>query len=472
MAGKPINNSLHLVRILICSLSLTGVSVSMAEEFPSFRFGFQKAQNQAQQHSLVRVNIVTKFLGPKDAVEINGKLIADYSPLIIQSFSATGIVLDQKGNILTFLGYRWLDIQNHDPAIEVSSEGQKWKGKLVGIDQRNGVAVIRLTGGKLKKTPTCDECELKGGTTVMAPVSPELSQLRRAQVVSIGTGPAASEPGGWVITVDRPFPDIGQPILTADHRVLGFITSQDPMGIRNTVYPIAQLIASAEEILKTGGDIRTGWLGLYVVDSNPAIGPGILVQRVETDSPAQRAGLFPGDFLLRFNGENLTDSGHYIQLVEGSAIGSRAKIEIRRRGNPLTVNAQIEARKPEAVSGKLSFNLPAGLSLPVAGILPAPVPRNQRLLIGVETILMDPQLAESLDIPVQSGLLVLGVLRDSPADRAGVLAGDVIVSIDGQRIIDGLEFLAYLQTHNWGAQAILQVNRKGTDRTITVRISN
>jgi len=472
MAGKPKVNSLPFVGILSCFLLLAGVPDSMAHHFLFFPIGsvIQKAQSQQTEPTLVRVTIVTRFEGAKDTVEINGKLLTGSSPVITQSFSSTGIVLDQKGDIMTFLGYRWLDIQNHKPAIEVSKEGQKWKGKLVGIDQRNGVAVIALTGGKLKVTPTCDECEIRDGTTVMAPVSAERSQLRRAQIVSIGTGPATPQPGGWIITVDHPFPDIGQPILTADHRVLGFIASQDPMGIRNTVYPIAQLLASAKQILTTGKDIRTGWLGLFVLDSNPAIGPGVLVQSVEPDSPAKSAGLIPGDFLVKYNGERVRDSSQYIQLVEGSAIGSTANLEIIRRGKPVTLNASIEARRPQLNTGRVSFNLPAGFGFPAVGMFSEPAPRNQRLLIGVDTILLDPPLADALQIPVQHGVLVIDVLKGSPADLAGVLIGDAILSIDGQPITNAPDFVAFMVTHSWGAQVLLQVNRKGDEHIIPVHI--
>jgi serine protease Do len=306
----------------------------------------------------------------------------------------------------------------------------------------------------------------------MAPVSPKLSQLRKAQIISIGAGSANPEPGGWIITVDRPFPDIGQPILTADHRVLGFIASQDPLGIRNTVYPISQLLASAEKIIKTGRGIRAGWLGLFVVDSNPAIGPGVLVQSVEPNSPAQASGLVSGDFLMKYNGERVRSSGHYIQLVEGSSIGSKANLEILRRGKPVTLSAMVTARKSQLSFGKLSFNMQGAVGLPVAGMISEPAPRNQRLLIGVDTILLDASLAESLQIPVQNGLLVLDIQRNSPAEMAGILIGDVILSIDGQVIIDGFEFASYLQTHTWGSQAVIVVNRKGIEHTIPVQLSN
>lgn len=471
MAGKS-SASLLLIRILACCSLFSLSPNSVAGNFPFFSMGsaFQKAQARETPPTLVRVNIFSKYHGLKDTVEINGRLITE-NPIIIQALSSTGIVLDLKGNVMTFLGYRWLDVQDHDLEIEVFGAGQKYKGKLVGIDQRNGVAVIRLTDGKLPRTPTCNECEVKGGTTVMAPMSPKLSQLQKAQIVSIGAGPAAQDPGGLIITVDHPFPDIGQPILTEDHRVLGFIASQDPLGIRNTVYPISQLLASAEKIIKTGGDIRVGWLGLFVVDSNPLIGPGVLVQRVEPNSPAQAAGLVSGDFLLKYNGERLQSSSHYIQLVQGSSIGSKANIEIARRGKPLTLSATVAARRSQPSLGKLSFNMQGAVGLPVSGMISDPTPRNQRLLIGVDTILLDAFLAESLQIPVQSGLLVLDIQRNSPAERAGILIGDVILSIDGQVVADGFEFASFLQTHNWGDQAIIQVNRKGIEHSIPVQLS-
>jgi S1-C subfamily serine protease len=138
----------------------------------------------------------------------------------------------------------------------------------------------------------------------------------------------------------------------------------------------------------------------------------------------------------------------------------------------VTLSASIEARRPQLNRGRLSFNLPAGFGFPVAGMFSEPAPRNQRLLIGVDTILLDPPLGESLQIPVQHGVLVIDVQKESPADLAGVIIGDVIVSIDGQPITNAPDFVAFMATHSGGAQVLLQVNRKGTDRIIPVQISN
>jgi serine protease Do len=470
MAGK-FEFRVHLTHILTCCLLLSGAPAAMAYRFPFFTMGFQNPHPPESESSLVRVHVVTKFRDAKDSVEINGKQIAGNSPLIIISFSAAGIVLNPQGHVLAFLGdYHRLDIRN-DSLIEVSRQGQTWRGKLVGIDQTNGAAVIRIVGGTLKITPTCSECKVKDGATVMTPLSVGTSQFRQAQIVSVGADLEAPDPNDFIITVDHPFPDAGQPILTSDHRVLGFIASQDPMGLRNVVYPISELLASAEKIIRKGGSIDTGWLGLFV-DSNPAAGPGVFVQDVVLGSPAQIAGLIPGDRLLKYNGKRIVDSNQYIRFVERSAVGSKANLEIVRKGNPMTVTALIGTRRPQPSLDRLSFNLPEAFGFPVSAVIQEPAPRNQKLLIGVDTLLLDMELAQALQIPLQKGVVVIGVQPKSPAELSGVLLGDVIESIDGQPIADALSFTTFMQTHNWGSRVFLQVNRKGVSLTIPVQLSN
>ncbi len=425
--------------------------------------------------TLVRVNIIVEAPGAKDTVEINGKLVANYSPTIIQDFPSTGIVFDDRNHILTFLGYRWVDILNSNARIIISpGTGQKWKGKLIGIDQSNGVAVIKLLEGSLKKTPVCMQCEVKDGAVVMAPVMEALdkAEFLEAQILSIGTGIGSLDPGAWTMTLNRPLPDIGLPVLTPDYRVLGFIASQDPMDRETVVHPISQLLASAQKILKAGGDIRTGWLGIYLDVSNSSASPGVKVLRIEQGSPAQKAGLMAGDVLLKLDGSEIKNALQFIQLVQNTPVGSRVNLDLIRQGRPTSNNALIESRRFPQQRGRLSFNLTGSFDIEGKGIIPELVPPNPRLLMGLSTEMLTPPLAEALDMPGRTGLLVLGVAENLPAERAGVRVGDIIVSIDGQPIIDPVGFTSFLQTHSWGPQSVLNVLRKGTEHTISVQLRN
>jgi S1-C subfamily serine protease len=466
MAGALSTQPVHFTRALACFLLITGTL-----SVPGY--GFWNVAGVGAGSSLVYVTIINEIHGDRDTVEINGKPVSDYSPTIIQTFSSTGIVLDRKGHILTFLGYRWIDFQDNNPKIEISTnEGQKWPGRLIGVDQRNGAAVIQLLNGKLETTPICSDCEVRNGITVMAPVpeDPVPSKYREAQILSVGTWPGMPEQLGWMMGVSRAFPDIGLPILTTDRRVLGFIASQDPKDQQALVYPISRLLSSAEEILKKKGNIHAGWLGIYFVDSQPAKDGGIRVRGVEPESPAQKAGLLAGDSLVKYQGRQILDSRQFVYLVQRTPVGSKAELDIIRQGKRMNVTARIEARKPRKNQIRLSLDFPGIFMTPAAGTNPKPDPRQSRLLIGLDTILLTPSLAESMQMPGQTGLFVADVVKQKPADRAGILAGDVIVAIDGRPIVDPMRFASYLQTRDWNMPLVLKVLRKGTEHTITVQV--
>ncbi|MBN1567397.1 MAG: PDZ domain-containing protein [Acidobacteria bacterium] len=440
-----------------------------------FGFDLQQPAGEEQAPVLVRVNIIVETRGAADTVEINGQLVADYRPTIIQDFPSVGIVLDDRNFIMTFLGYRWVDIHGSDARIFITpGKGQKWRGKLVGIDQSNGVAVIKLLEGKLDKTPLCLHCEVQDGAIVIAPImeSQEKSEYREAQIVSMRTGIRSLDPAAWTMTLNRPFPDIGLPVLTPDRRVLGFIANQDPADMQVVVYPIAQLVSSARKILKTGGDIRSGWLGIFLDTSYHSKDAGISVLRVEEGSPAQKAGIVAGDLLRKFDGHELKDALQFIQLVQNASIGSKVQLDIVRQGQLTKQTAFIEARKPPQNRSRWSFNLAATFDPAAKGMIPELTPLNPRLLMGLSTEMLTPQLAEALQMSGRTGLLVLGVAPKMPADMAGVQIGDIIVSIDGQPILDPLGFTSFLQTHAWGPQSILKILRKGAERTVIVRLGD
>ena len=397
---------------------------------------------------LVKINIISEFYGPKGTVILNGKVLRDYSPLIIQDFSSSGVVLDDSGHIMTFMSYRWVDIQSENPRIEISNrDGQKLPGKLIGIDQRNGVAVIRAEG-KLGKTAVCESCENKEGTIVLIPSTRELSAARfsETRMVSFGGVSGTRTPGVLLAPYSQPFSDISLPVLNRELQVVGLMTNLDSTD-SGVVYPIKQLIDSARQIISTGGNIRVGWLGIILADA-PS---GVQVQGVEPGSPAQEAGFRPRDFLIRYNSLLIENTRQFISFVQTSAVGSSARIEVVLQGKPMSLTAKIQERRTQAAQNRLSLNSP-------------------RLRVGLDTTPLTPDLADALQMPGQTGLLVIGVVPQTPAATAGVLEGDVITEMDGMPIFDVNSFASYWQSYGLGSQLILNVLRKGTKRLITVRL--
>jgi serine protease Do len=447
----------------LVALFLLGASGAIGADEP------QKDSKGPAEITLVRVNITSETRGAVESVEIYGKHVPNYRPTIIQVLASTGVVMDEQGHVLTFLGYRWVDLQSPQPRVDIfTREGQKYKGKLIGIDQSMGTAVVLALEGKLKRTPICASCEIRDGTTIVTPVieGSGFQQFKSVQIVSAGaTGNAADNHGSLILTMNQPISGIGEPILNTDHHVLGFVASQkstaedgDLMGVRTVVYPMSQLLNSAEKILQAGGNICTGWLGVYTDPFSP-LGKGVVVTQIERDSPAQRAGLNPEDTILKFNGSDIRDATQFIRLVQNSSIGSRVTLDVLRQGKPLHLSALIEARKPsDAGKGNLIFRFP-----PVDKGADVPFPK-----IGIETTPLTPELADALQIPGQNGLLVLKVADDMAAARAGVLDGDVITAVDGDTILDPQVLATHIQSRGWGGRLILKLLRKGIERTTTI----
>lgn len=427
--------------------------------------------------TLVRVDIMTETKGPAQPLLINGRRIPDYRPKIIHIFPSTGVVMDDKGHVLTFLGYRYADLQQTDPRVQIiTRSGERHKGRLVGIDQVLGVAVVSSLDGKLQRTLVCRNCELSGGDIVVAPIDDAGgdAQFVSAQILSVGEGNTSNASASWNITVNRKLPGAGEVLLDEKRRVLGFVASQrpsgeDPMGLRTMAYPITELLSSAEKIIKAGGNIRNGWLGVDLdYDPRQSV-TGIRIKGVKEDSPAQRAGLRPQDTILKWNGEEIRDAMQFIRLVQESPIGSKVSLNVLRDGKPSSLQALIQPRRTAERPGRFIFNFPDHMdSAPDYGLQnnvdePTTWP-------GIEAAPLTAQMAEFMKLPTQAGVLVLNV--DSPLfSSAGVQAGDVILAVNGQEVDTPQTLFARLKLYSRNTQQVmLKMLRKGAEQVTTIQL--
>jgi serine protease Do len=413
-------------------------------------------------------------------VVIGNMVLRDYRPTVIGWFPSTGIVIDDKGHVLTFVGYRWVDIDARNPRVEiVDGQGQKHPAKLVGIDQNMMLAVILCQGMALKKTPLCvQRCDMKNGVAVVLPAQDgsKTPQLESAQVLSVSTGGDSSVGGGWAIKINRPMSAIGAPILNTQNQVIGLIADQ-PTGAASTnprvdvvnvdILSLSQMLSSADKIIKAGGDIQTGWLGVHV-DTDVDSRAGVKVDSVEKDSPAYKAGLLSDDVIKKWNGLPIHDLDKFVQMIQDTPLGSKAVMEVQRQGKALTLSAVIEARKPPDSSEKLIFEFPDLTALPGAQI--ATGDTRLQTSLGIQIVLLTPQLAESLQMPVRTGLLVASVNKQTAFDLAGILAGDIILGVDDVQVGDPLTFYDHIQTRGWGSSMVLRLLRKGKELKKTVQL--
>ncbi len=196
---------------------------------------------------------------------------------------------------------------------------------------------------------------------------------------------------------------------------------------------------------------------------------GVEVAAVEGGSPADTAGIKPGDVLLSYNGENVVGAHQFIRLVQETPQGRKIKIQLWRDGK--TQSAVVTTGAPrspfELPPNFVGFNLPDMNALTIPDI-PNPMLLWKNSLLGIECEPVDSQLAEYFG--VKRGVLVRSVDRSSAAERAGMKAGDVLVAIGNQEIATPRDMNSYMRSEHQAGKPIslsLVRNRKPLTLNIT-----
>ena len=166
---------------------------------------------------------------------------------------------------------------------------------------------------------------------------------------------------------------------------------------------------------------------------------GVEITTVEPDSPADKAGLKPGDVVLEYNGQRVEGTAQFVRFVRETPPGRTVRLTVFRNGSTQTLTATVAERKGR------SFNFPAPkidedirirIEKELEGAM-RDVPRVTMSwragMLGIEgEALKGSQLADFFG--VAEGVLVRGVMKDTPAEKAGLKPGDVIVKVDDRKV--------------------------------------
>ncbi len=157
---------------------------------------------------------------------------------------------------------------------------------------------------------------------------------------------------------------------------------------------------------------------------------GVEITRVEESSPAEKAGLKPGDVVLEFNGQRVEGMEQFGRMVRETPPGREGKLLISRNGATQTVTATLAVRRLRPFAG----NFGPGLEFPEFHMpdMPQIIPTLRNQLLGVEAESLGPQLAAYFG--VKQGVLVRAVLKDTAAEKAGLRAGDVITKVENSAV--------------------------------------
>ena len=271
--------------------------------------------------------------------------------------TGSGCVLDKEGNILT----NYHVIQSAD-SLEVSlPDRTKYRAKVVGFDQQNDLAVIRLTGAPIERLHPItigESTGLKVGQKVLAIGNPlGLQNTLTVGIISSLGRRIQTESGDLVDSVIQTDAAInpgnsGGPLLNTAGEMIGINTSIFTIGGGNIgigfAIPANTIRRVASELIREGRVLRP-WFGIegYTLNEDLAselnlpVSSGILVARVYRGSSADNAGIRGADQIAILYNERILVGGDIVTAIDGKPVGSqeelRLALESKRPGDTVRV---------------------------------------------------------------------------------------------------------------------------------------
>lgn len=348
--------------------------------------------------------------------------------------TGSGVVIDESGLILTSQ-----HVLEDALAIHVTlHDGRRLRGRLVAADPRSDLAVVQVAAESLHAIEPGNADELRRGHLVFALGNP-LGLAGDGQAsVSIGVVSAVGRPlpGALGEAEDRYYGDMiqasvpispghsGGPLVDVRGRLVGVLTavSIPPGGGEGIAFavPVNARTRRIIDRLAAGRPIEYGYLGVEVGTRSTAIKSpgdahalergGAVVDFVAPGSPADDAGVREGDVVAAIDDRPLASADEFVQRIGSIPPGDSAELTLLRDGVERRARVHV-ARRPATKDEAAESS-----SVTFRGAVLGPVPGSGRRDAGLPP----------------HALLVTIVNAETPAARAGLAPGDVVVRIDGR----------------------------------------
>ncbi len=209
---------------------------------------------------------------------------------------------------------------------------------------------------------------------------------------------------------------------------------------------------------------RLGWLGIVMYGSS---GDGTTVKGLVEDGPAAKAGLKKGDRIRAIDGVAIEDYWDITNVLRKKGPGDSVGLEIVRDGEELTINVTLGERPRRShqvwvASGDDIKLLSPGMRAIRLG--------GGRLYLGVDVHEMSDALRGYFKAPDDAGVLVNRVIEGTPAEKAGIRTGDVIIEVDGKQVRRVGDISSALRARSTGDAVSVVVIRDGGRKTVEVTL--
>jgi len=373
-----------------------------------------------------------------------------------QMGEGSGVIVDGKGYILTndhvVAGAEKITIHLFD--------GRELKGTVRGTDPRTDLAVVHVEAADLPVAVLGDSDKIQVGEWAIAVGSPfGLEETVTVGVISakgrsgLGTGTyedflqtdASINPG-----------NSGGPLVNIDGDVIGInaMIIQPGQGIGFAI-PINLAKTIMQELIKTGKVVRP-WVGIGLQDITPDLmkffnlkeKEGALISQVYSGSPAERVGLKVGDVVIEVDGVKIKSSQDVVHEVLKKKVGQKVNLVILRGGKRLEISVTT-AQMPE----KIGERGPA---------------KPTREWFGLQVSNVTPEIAKQLGLTKTEGVVITGVEPNSAGQAAGLKAGDIILEVNRQKILNENEYLSAMEKAKPDQGVLFLIDRQDSTFFVTL----
>jgi serine protease Do len=385
----------------------------------------------------------------------------------------SGFIIDPRGTVVTDD-----HVLEHAAAVTVTlHDGTQYPARILGRDSPTDLAVLKIDAPKpLPYVHWGDSDNARVGDWVLAIGNPfGLDDTVSSGIISARGRDIHSGPYDDFLQIDAAINrgNSGGPTFSLDGAVIGINTAiyspnGGSVGIGFAIP--ANLARPVVEQLEAHGKVERGWLGIQIQPVTPEIAQsfglakaeGALVAGVSAGGPAARAGFAQGDVILSVNGRDIDRMRDLPLTVALMPIGRPAEVTVWRQSRKISLRPVIGEMPASRQAAALlreeggerqveRARISAGLRL--AALTPH---RRARLRIGAGI----------------TGVVVTAVGDESPLAGLDLLPGDVIETIDRQRVVSPADAFAKLdRAATAGNSVLLLINRHGSSRFLALSVA-
>lgn len=331
------------------------------------------------------------------------------------------------------------------------SDGRQVKATVIGTDPDTDVAVVKISGiDKLPFAELGNSDAVRVGEWVLAIGNPfGLEQTVTAGIISAKgrSNPNISALSDFIQTDAAINPgNSGGALVNLQGQVIGInsaIYSQTGgyEGIGFTI-PINMAKNVMQSLVKEG-KVSRGYLGADVQEMTPQLAEklkleqvsGVVVSHVQSNSPASACGVQPNDIITQYNGSDIHSSRNLISLVRTTPVGQSVDLKVLRDGKEKILKVTIAAATATIAAAET---------------------------LGIQVSNIEGAVADQFGYEDGTpGVIIISVARKSKAERVGLQPGDVIVSIEKQKVKDLKSYNDIMSKFITSQKILLQIVRDG-----------